>query len=38
MQLFEENSTYSFENSNNVSDNVDVIIFGSGLVGSFLSA
>ena len=38
MQLFEENSTYSFEDSNNVSDSVDVIIFGSGLVGSFISA
>ena len=38
MHLFEENSTYSFEDSNNVPDNVDVIIFGSGLIGSFLSA
>ena len=38
MQLFEENSTHSFEGSNNVSDSVDVIIVGSGLVGSFLSA
>ena len=38
MQSFKENSTYSFKDASKVSDTTDVIIFGSGLVGSFLGA
>lgn len=36
--MFEEYSTYSYQDSDNIPNNIDVIIVGSGLVGSFLSA